>query len=122
VLILDEATSALDTETEREVQDALDAASAGRCTMAIAHRLSTVVGCDEIIVLRNGVAVERGSHQALLALERGGGLYASMWAKQSDKASEKVRAGDGKMSCADCKCCVDDACCCHPSTKGLADA
>ena len=54
VLVLDEATSALDTETEREVQDALDAASEGRCTLSIAHRLSTIVNADEIIVLRAG--------------------------------------------------------------------
>jgi len=68
VLVLDEATSALDTETERAVQAALDDLSAGRTTIAIAHRLSTVRDADQIIVLDGGEIVERGTHDELLAL------------------------------------------------------
>ncbi|GAA4203241.1 ABC transporter ATP-binding protein [Actinocatenispora rupis] len=75
VLVLDEATSALDTATEREVQAALDALSAGRTTIAIAHRLSTVRGADEIVVLDAGRIVERGTHDDLLAA---GGRYAGL--------------------------------------------
>ena len=76
ILILDEATSALDTKTERDIQSALDAVSANRTTLVIAHRLSTVVNADEIIVLRDGKIAERGRHHALLARH---GLYAQMW-------------------------------------------
>jgi len=79
ILVLDEATSALDSHTERDIQDALDKVSEGRTTLVIAHRLSTVVGADEILVLENGKVAERGSHAALLAL---GGLYAELWARQ----------------------------------------
>jgi ATP-binding cassette subfamily B protein len=81
VLILDEATSALDTTTEREIQTALDAVSKNRTTLVIAHRLSTVIGADEIIVLKSGEIAERGTHAALL--ERNG-LYASMWSRQRE--------------------------------------
>lgn len=83
ILILDEATSALDTHTEREIQAALGDAARGRTTLVIAHRLSTVVDADEIIVLEGGRIVERGSHLALLAK---GGAYAALWAKQQDSA------------------------------------
>jgi ATP-binding cassette subfamily B protein len=79
ILILDEATSALDSFTEYEIQDALDRVAEGRTTLVIAHRLSTVVHADEIIVLDNGAIVERGPHQALLAQ---GGIYAAMWNRQ----------------------------------------
>ena len=79
ILILDEATSALDTATEQEIQAALDLVSKDRTTIVIAHRLSTVVGADEIIVLRDGVIAERGTHSDLL---RRGGLYAGMWERQ----------------------------------------
>ena len=75
VLVLDEATSALDNETERAVQDALDTLAAGRTTIAIAHRLSTVRDADQIVVLDGGEIVERGTHDELLAL---GGRYAAL--------------------------------------------
>ncbi len=81
VLILDEATSALDTTTEREIQAALDIVSKNRTTLVIAHRLSTVIGADEIIVLKSGVIAERGTHAGLLAQN---GLYASMWSRQRE--------------------------------------
>jgi ABC-type transport system involved in Fe-S cluster assembly fused permease/ATPase subunit len=84
ILILDEATSALDTKTERDIQSALDAVAANRTTLVIAHRLSTVVDADEIIVLRDGKIAERGRHQVLLAQD---GLYAQMWSRQRE-ASE----------------------------------
>ena len=81
ILILDEATSALDTRTEQEIQTALDEVSKNRTTLVIAHRLSTVVDADEIIVLKDGLIAERGRHADLLAQ---GGLYASMWNRQRE--------------------------------------
>ncbi|MEU9631422.1 ABC transporter ATP-binding protein [Streptomyces luteogriseus] len=75
VLILDEATSALDTRTEAAVQAAIDALSANRTTLTIAHRLSTVRGADQIVVLDSGRAVERGTHEELL---EEGGRYAAL--------------------------------------------
>ncbi|WP_224701796.1 ABCB family ABC transporter ATP-binding protein/permease [Devosia aquimaris] len=89
ILILDEATSALDTKTERDIQSALDVVSQNRTTVVIAHRLSTVVNADEILVLREGVVAERGNHQQLLAQD---GLYAQMWNRQREatEAEEKL--------------------------------
>src|SRR5215475_4058949 len=89
ILVLDEATSALDSHTEKEIQDALDRVSQNRTTLVIAHRLSTIVAADEIIVLDQGVIVERGTHQVLLAKR---GLYASMWNRQreAEAAREKL--------------------------------
>ncbi len=90
ILILDEATSALDTQTERDIQSALDTVSKGRTTLVIAHRLSTVVNADEIIVLRGGEIAERGTHPELLAMD---GLYAEMWSRQREatEAEENLR-------------------------------
>ena len=98
ILVLDEATSALDSYTEKEIQDALERVSRGRSTLVIAHRLSTVVGADRIIVLDKGVIAESGTHGELLAA---GGLYAGMWNKQreAEKAREtlkKAEAGEGE--------------------------
>jgi ATP-binding cassette subfamily B protein len=81
ILILDEATSALDTGTEQEIQSALRGVSRDRTTLVIAHRLSTVVEADEIIVLQDGQIVERGGHGVLIAAD---GLYAEMWRRQSE--------------------------------------
>jgi ATP-binding cassette subfamily B protein len=88
ILVLDEATSALDSATEQEVQGALDEAAKGRTTLMVAHRLSTVAGADEIIVLDAGKIVERGTHRELL--DRGG-LYADLWSRQS-RAHEDANA------------------------------
>ncbi|OSX76873.1 hypothetical protein BU14_0171s0022 [Porphyra umbilicalis] len=80
VLLLDESSSALDSETERAMQGALRTASRGATTLIVAHRLSTVVGADEILVLEAGHIVERGTHAALL--RRPGGRYRRMWELQ----------------------------------------
>jgi ATP-binding cassette, subfamily B, heavy metal transporter len=93
ILVLDEATSALDSFTEKEIQDALDRISRGRTTLVIAHRLSTVVNADEIIVLDRGVIVERGTHQSLL---EAGGVYAALWNRQreAEKARETLKRAE----------------------------
>ncbi|ORX96692.1 P-loop containing nucleoside triphosphate hydrolase protein [Basidiobolus meristosporus CBS 931.73] len=83
ILLLDEATSALDTETERIVQEALERASAGRTTIVVAHRLSTVKNADCIYVLDKGVVLESGTHESLLAQQ---GSYADLVAKQQLKS------------------------------------
>ncbi|HPN05119.1 MAG TPA: ABC transporter ATP-binding protein/permease [Hyphomonadaceae bacterium] len=91
ILVLDEATSALDSATEQEVQEALDEAAKGRTTLMVAHRLSTVAGADEIIVLSEGKIVERGTHHELLAA---GGLYADLWSRQSRAHDLAVAAAE----------------------------
>ena len=88
ILMLDEATSALDTGTEREIQGALNQVSQGRTTLVIAHRLSTVIDADEILVLDHGQIIERGRHGELLALS---GHYASMWNKQREAAAAREK-------------------------------
>ncbi|MFY8105320.1 MAG: ABCB family ABC transporter ATP-binding protein/permease [Elstera sp.] len=86
LLIFDEATSALDTKTEKQIQESLDQVSQDRTTLIIAHRLSTVIGADEILVLDKGEVAERGSHAELLARN---GRYARMWQQQlSDLADD----------------------------------
>ncbi|MCP8895711.1 ABC transporter ATP-binding protein/permease [Shinella daejeonensis] len=89
ILILDEATSALDTRTEQEIQAALDVVSRNRTTLVIAHRLSTVISADEIIVLKDGTIAERGTHGELM--QREDGLYASMWARQLEAVQAEER-------------------------------
>ena len=95
ILMLDEATSALDSHTEMDIQDALERVARERTSLVIAHRLSTVVHADNIIVLDHGAIVEQGTHVELLAR---GGLYASLWARQreADQARERLAqiAGD----------------------------
>ncbi|HZL58870.1 MAG TPA: ABC transporter ATP-binding protein/permease [Stellaceae bacterium] len=81
ILVFDEATSALDTRTERAIQANLEEIAEDRTTLMIAHRLSTVVHADEIVVLDHGRVVERGHHAALLAK---GGVYAAMWRRQQE--------------------------------------
>ena len=80
ILILDEATSALDSRTEEAIQSTLNDVARNRTTIVIAHRLSTVVGADQIVVLDAGRVAERGTHAELLARQ---GLYAELWARQA---------------------------------------
>jgi len=98
ILILDEATSALDTQTEQEIKAALDIVSQNRTTVVIAHRLSTVIDADEIIVLKAGEIAERGTHSDLL--DRGE-LYAAMWnrqreASEAEEALRRARESDAE--------------------------
>jgi ATP-binding cassette subfamily B protein len=88
ILLFDEATSALDTRTEQEIIASLRDVSRGRTTLVIAHRLSTVVDSDEIVVLVGGRVAERGSHAALMARN---GVYADMWRRQQEAAEEAER-------------------------------
>jgi ATP-binding cassette subfamily B protein len=87
ILLLDEATSALDTETEMEIQAELKAMGQGRTVITIAHRLSTIADADLIVVLENGVIVEQGRHDALLAQD---GRYAHLWNRQSEEEAPAV--------------------------------
>ncbi len=80
IVLLDEATSALDTQTERNIQNALNSVSRDRTTIVVAHRLSTVTNADCIMVLKDGVVVERGTHDELLELN---GEYHAMWYQQA---------------------------------------
>ena len=82
ILILDEATSALDSATERDIQAALDRIASNRTTLVIAHRLTTIIGADQIFVMEAGQIVERGTHEALLKQQ---GLYAHLWAQQENE-------------------------------------
>ena len=85
ILILDEATSALDSATERDIQAALDRIASDRTTLVIAHRLTTIIGADKILVLDEGQIRERGTHEELL---RADGLYAHLWAQQENETSD----------------------------------
>ena len=87
ILMFDEATSALDTRTEREIQASLAEVTEGRTTLVIAHRLSTVVDADEILVLDDGRIVERGGHANLLTR---GGRYAEMWHRQQEATEDQA--------------------------------
>jgi ATP-binding cassette subfamily B protein len=87
ILIFDEATSALDSRTEKAIQSELNSISANRTTLVIAHRLSTVVDANRILVMEHGKVIEQGTHRDLLAL---GGTYARMWALQLRDAEKEV--------------------------------
>jgi len=92
ILVLDEATSALDTVSERLVQQALESATTARTTIAIAHRLSTVLGADLIVAVEDGQVVEQGTHEQLLARN---GLYARLYAEQFGNGRIEARCADG---------------------------
>lgn len=91
VVLLDEATSALDTNTERNIQSALNKMCANRTTIIVAHRLSTIIHADTILVLKDGEIVERGRHEELLSDQ---GLYASMWLQQQEKQKMESESSD----------------------------
>jgi len=95
ILLFDEATSALDTHTEREIQANLREVSRGRTTLVIAHRLSTVIDADEILVLEAGRVIERGHHTDLLAAR---GAYAALWARQQEASQASVGAATGSSA------------------------
>jgi ABC-type transport system involved in Fe-S cluster assembly fused permease/ATPase subunit len=96
ILLFDEATSALDTQTEREIQNSLKEVSRSRTTLVIAHRLSTVVDAEEIIVLDKGRIVERGRHGELLGR---GGIYAAMWRRQQEAIERGLQPDeDGEVA------------------------
>lgn len=95
ILVFDEATSALDTRTEREIQANLKELARDRTTLVIAHRLSTVMDADEILVLDHGRIVERGTHAALLARD---GLYAEMWRRQARLAEAEAEAEAARVA------------------------
>ena len=86
-MILDEASSALDAETERRIQENLLSTGSGRATIAVAHRLSTIRDADTILVLVEGVVVERGSHDELIAAD---GVYADLWAVQTGALDQRT--------------------------------
>ena len=89
ILIFDEATSSLDSHTEKAIQQTLEAVAADHTTLVIAHRLSTVVDADQILVMDRGRIVERGTHAELLCA---GGAYKAMWELQQQESAEQVAA------------------------------
>jgi len=93
LLVLDEATSAVDSEIEAEIQAALTALMSGRTTIAVAHRLSTIVGADEILVLHHGQVRERGTHRELLARQ---GLYERLYRLQAGAVRDALRDSPGE--------------------------
>ena len=95
LLILDEATSALDSRTEAAIQETLGHLAERRTTIIVAHRLSTIVHADEIIVMDKGRIVERGSHAGLVAQ---GGLYGEMWARQQAEQREAEEAAEAEAA------------------------
>jgi ATP-binding cassette, subfamily B, multidrug efflux pump len=90
ILVLDEATSALDSEVEAAIQEQLTGLMEGRTVIAIAHRLSTIAQMDRLVVLDQGRIAEEGTHDALIAR---GGIYASLWQRQSGGSESARREG-----------------------------
>jgi len=88
LLICDEATSALDSGTEAAILKSLKELAAGRTCVFVAHRLSTIMHCDHILVMDAGIVVEEGTHQELVAT---GGRYAHMWALQESEDTKKIK-------------------------------
>ncbi|HZC01691.1 MAG TPA: ATP-binding cassette domain-containing protein, partial [Gammaproteobacteria bacterium] len=96
ILVFDEATSALDSKTEKTIQAELRQVAQNHTTLVIAHRLSTVIDADQILVMEQGRIIERGSHRELLDL---GGAYARMWAlQQEEEAKDLERAQDERLT------------------------
>ncbi len=95
ILVFDEATSALDTQTEKNIQSALARVGEGRTILVVAHRLSTIVDADEIIVLDKGQIVESGTHEALL---KAGGVYARLWARQLETGKRRTTVSSADSS------------------------
>ncbi|KAJ1472679.1 P-loop containing nucleoside triphosphate hydrolase protein, partial [Baffinella frigidus] len=95
ILLCDEATSALDTSSEAHIMQALGAVAQGRSTIMIAHRLSTVVNANKIIVLNQGKIVEAGSHGELMALD---GTYAEMWRQQASAKQDVEEEEEGEAA------------------------
>ncbi|KAF2446659.1 ABC heavy metal transporter [Karstenula rhodostoma CBS 690.94] len=85
IVLMDEATASLDSHTEKQIQESLEVVTKAKTTIVIAHRLSTVINCDQIIVLHEGRIVEQGTHEALLGNQ---GRYASMWEKQTETLAQ----------------------------------
>lgn len=98
IMIFDEATSALDSVTERNIQRAIRAASEGRTSFVVAHRLSTVVACTQILVLEAGQIVEQGSHETLMEMS---GKYAQLWRHQQNRENEGDKGGEADDSLGD---------------------
>lgn len=94
IVLFDEATSALDTQTERNIQAALNRVCANRTTIIIAHRLSTIIHADEILVLKDGEIVERGRHEELISYN---GTYHSMWQAQLQNGQDSIKALDNEV-------------------------
>lgn len=93
LLVADEATSALDSATEASIMASLAELARGRTSIFVAHRLSTIKGCDHIVVLRDGAVAEEGTHAELMAAE--GGVYARMWRMQAAEAAMGPKGGGG---------------------------
>ncbi|XP_044744923.1 ATP-binding cassette sub-family B member 6-like isoform X2 [Coccinella septempunctata] len=91
IVLLDEATSALDTQTERNIQESLNKMCSNKTTIIVAHRLSTIVHADEILVIKDGCIVERGKHEILVGL---GGIYAAMWQQQLTSKDEQLKMNE----------------------------
>ena len=93
ILILDEATASVDTMTEAKIQSAMESVTNGRTSLMIAHRLSTVVNADRIIVLNDGRVAEQGTHADLVGRN---GLYARMWKDYNQAVQWKITAEEAK--------------------------